>query len=56
MSIRSGLFKLLGLCLLAGVLVAGILFPVTGAAGVVANQASDTVDSMLTDLAEEPPH
>ncbi|SFP63043.1 transglycosylase domain-containing protein [Saccharomonospora viridis] len=55
MSIRSGLFKLLGLCLLAGVLVAGILFPVTGAAGVVANQASDTVDSMSTDLAEEPP-
>ncbi|WP_043536840.1 transglycosylase domain-containing protein [Saccharomonospora cyanea] len=55
MSIRSGLFKLLGLCLLAGVLVAGIMFPVVGAAGVISNQASETVDSMSSDLADEPP-
>jgi membrane peptidoglycan carboxypeptidase len=48
-------FKLLGLCLLAGVLVAGILFPVVGAAGVVSNQASDTVESMSSDLADVPP-
>ncbi|CAM3059043.1 transglycosylase domain-containing protein [Saccharomonospora xinjiangensis] len=55
MSIRSGLFKLLGLCLLAGVLVAGIMFPVVGAAGVISNQASETVDAMSSDLADEPP-
>ncbi|MBN6035168.1 transglycosylase domain-containing protein [Amycolatopsis sp. 195334CR] len=51
----DGLFKLLGLCLLAGVLVAGVLFPVAGAAGVVSNQASETVDSMSSDLATDPP-
>lgn len=47
--------KMVGLCLLAGVLVAGILFPVVGAAGVVSNQASETVDSMSAELADEPP-
>ncbi|PRX44761.1 membrane peptidoglycan carboxypeptidase [Prauserella shujinwangii] len=52
---RDGLFKMLGLCLLAGVLVAGILFPVVGAAGVVSNQASDTVESMSSELADVPP-
>ncbi|MBB3663242.1 MULTISPECIES: transglycosylase domain-containing protein [Prauserella salsuginis group] len=52
---RSGLLKLVGLCLLAGVLVAGILFPVVGAAGVVSNQASETVESMSAELADEPP-
>ncbi|WP_253857014.1 transglycosylase domain-containing protein [Prauserella alba] len=52
---RSGLLKMVGLCLLAGVLVAGILFPVVGAAGVVSNQASETVDSMSAELADEPP-
>ncbi|MBB3050119.1 membrane peptidoglycan carboxypeptidase [Prauserella isguenensis] len=52
---RSGLLKMLGLCLLAGVLVAGILFPVVGVAGVVSNQASDTVESMSAELADEPP-
>nr|WP_221219202.1 transglycosylase domain-containing protein [Prauserella isguenensis] len=46
---------MLGLCLLAGVLVAGILFPVVGVAGVVSNQASDTVESMSAELADEPP-
>ncbi|GAA4551643.1 transglycosylase domain-containing protein [Amycolatopsis samaneae] len=51
----DGLFKLLGLCLLAGVLVAGILFPVVGAAGVVSNQASETVDKTSSDLADVPP-
>ncbi|MFD9888214.1 transglycosylase domain-containing protein [Amycolatopsis sp. NPDC059027] len=51
----DGLFKLLGLCLLAGVLVAGILFPVVGAAGVVSNQASETVDKTSSDLADIPP-
>ncbi|MFC4002599.1 transglycosylase domain-containing protein [Prauserella oleivorans] len=55
MRMRDGLLKMFGLCLLAGVLVAGILFPVFGAAGVISNQASDTVDSMSADLADEPP-
>ncbi|WP_116205780.1 transglycosylase domain-containing protein [Amycolatopsis circi] len=51
----DGLFKLIGLCLLAGVLVAGIMFPVVGAAGVVSNQASETVDKTSSDLADIPP-
>ncbi|WP_158887625.1 transglycosylase domain-containing protein [Amycolatopsis anabasis] len=52
---RDGLLKLLGLCLLAGVLVAGVLFPVVGAAGLVSNRASETVDSMSAELASVPP-
>jgi membrane peptidoglycan carboxypeptidase len=51
----DGLLKLLGLCVLAGVLVAGVLFPVVGAAGVVSNQASETVDKTSSDLADIPP-
>ncbi|HVW42405.1 MAG TPA: transglycosylase domain-containing protein [Amycolatopsis sp.] len=51
----DGLFKLLGLCLLAGILVAGVLFPVVGAAGVVSNKASETVESMSAELANVPP-
>ncbi|WP_370945231.1 transglycosylase domain-containing protein [Amycolatopsis sp. cg5] len=51
----DGLLKLLGLCILAGVLVAGVLFPVVGAAGVMSNQASETVDKTSSDLADIPP-
>jgi membrane peptidoglycan carboxypeptidase len=51
----DGLLKLLGLCVLAGVLVAGVLFPVAGAVGVISNQASDTVDQTSSDLAVIPP-
>jgi membrane peptidoglycan carboxypeptidase len=52
----DSLLKLLGLCLLAGVLVAGMLFPVMGALGVVSNRASDTIDSVSADLvATDPP-
>ncbi len=52
----DGLLKLLGLCLLAGVLVAGMLFPVVGALGVASNRASDTIDSVSADLvATDPP-
>jgi membrane peptidoglycan carboxypeptidase len=47
---------MLGLCLLAGVLVAGMLFPVVGALGVASNRASDTIDSVSADLvATDPP-
>jgi membrane peptidoglycan carboxypeptidase len=45
----------MGLCVLAGVLVAGVLFPTAGAAGVLSNQASDTVDKTSSDLADIPP-
>jgi len=51
----DGLLKLIGLCVLAGVLVAGVLFPVAGAVGVISNQASDTVDQTSSDLADIPP-
>ncbi len=51
----DGLFKLIGLCLLAGVLVAGMLFPIVGAAGVMSNQASETVEKTSSDLADIPP-
>jgi membrane peptidoglycan carboxypeptidase len=44
-----------GLCLLAGVLVAGMLFPVFGALGVASNQASDTIDSVSADLVTTDP-
>ncbi|OLF15922.1 penicillin-binding protein [Actinophytocola xanthii] len=51
----DGLLKLLGLCLLAGVLMAGMLFPMVGALGVVSNRASDTIDSISADLVATPP-
>ncbi|MCS7483394.1 transglycosylase domain-containing protein [Umezawaea endophytica] len=55
MRVRNGLLKLLGLCLLAGVLLAGTLFPAVGALGVVSNRASDTVDSISADLVTTDP-
>lgn len=55
MRVGDGLLKLLGLCLLAGVLMAGMLFPMVGALGVVSNRASDTIDSVSADLVATPP-
>ncbi|KAA2262239.1 PASTA domain-containing protein [Solihabitans fulvus] len=55
MRVRNGLLKLLGLCMLAGVLVAGMLFPVIGSLGMVSNRASDTVDSISSDLVSTDP-
>ncbi|MBB5807099.1 membrane peptidoglycan carboxypeptidase [Saccharothrix ecbatanensis] len=55
MRARNGVLKLLGLCLLAGVLLAGMMFPVVGALGVVSNRASDTVDSISADLVSTDP-
>ncbi|MET1073106.1 MAG: transglycosylase domain-containing protein, partial [Umezawaea sp.] len=55
MRVRNGLLKLLGLCLLAGVLLAGTLFPAVGSLGVVSNRASDTVDSISADLVTTDP-
>jgi len=53
--VGNGLVKLVGLCLLAGVLVAGMLFPTVGALGVVSNRASDTVDATSADLVTTDP-
>lgn len=50
MRVRHGLFKLFGLCVLAGVLVAGMLFPAVGSLGVVSNRASDAVNSITRDI------
>lgn len=49
------MLKLIGLCGLAGALVAGLLFPVVGGLGVMSNEASATVDDMSVELAEVPP-
>jgi membrane peptidoglycan carboxypeptidase len=48
----NALIRAVGLCLLAGLLVAGLLFPAVGAAGLASNQASDTVSSVSTDLVQ----
>jgi membrane peptidoglycan carboxypeptidase len=55
MRTRGNLFKIFGLCLLAGALVAGVLLPVVAAVGMVSNQASETVESLSSSLADEPP-
>ncbi|AOS61083.1 penicillin-binding protein [Actinoalloteichus hymeniacidonis] len=55
MELRTRLLKLLGFCALAGVLTAGVLFPVAGGVGVVSNQASNTVDSISADLVSTDP-
>jgi membrane peptidoglycan carboxypeptidase len=48
---RRLVLKLLGLCVLGGVLLAGMLFPVAAGAGVVSNRAVDSVASESSDLA-----
>ena len=45
---------LLGLCLLAGVLVAGITFPAVAGLGLVSNDAGDTVTTVSTDVVDGP--
>lgn len=46
------LARILGLCLIAGLLVAGILFPVVGGIGLASNQAGDTVTSVSSNLVQ----
>jgi membrane peptidoglycan carboxypeptidase len=53
--VGDGLLKMFGLCLLAGVLVAGVLFPVFGGLGMASNQASDTINSVSADLVTTDP-
>ena len=43
--------KLLAVCLVAGVIVAGMAFPFVGGVGLVSNDASDTVNATSSDLA-----
>ena len=45
--------KLLGLCVVGGVLVAGMVFPVAAGAGIASNTAADTMASQSADLADE---
>ncbi len=49
---RSSLVRLGGCCVIAGVLVAGLMFPVVGSIGLLSNKASDTVASVSTELAQ----
>jgi membrane peptidoglycan carboxypeptidase len=53
--IRGSLLKIFVLCLLAGVLVAGMLLPVVAVAGMVTNEAGETFESLSAELADEPP-
>jgi membrane peptidoglycan carboxypeptidase len=45
---------LLGLCLVAGVVVAGMAFPAAAGLGLVSNDAGDSVNSVSTDLVDGP--
>jgi membrane peptidoglycan carboxypeptidase len=45
---------LLALCLVAGVVIAGMTFPVAAGFGLVTNDASDSVNSVSTDLVDGP--
>ncbi|MFB9909531.1 transglycosylase domain-containing protein [Allokutzneria oryzae] len=51
----TGLAKLLGLCVVAGVLVAAVLFPVVGGVGLMSNRASESVDQISSDLVSVDP-
>lgn len=51
----KGLSKLLGLCLIAGVLVAAVLFPVAAGFGAVSNQAAETVNNTSAEVEERLP-
>lgn len=53
--LRNGVVKLFGLCVVAGVLVACMLFPSVGAVGVVSNRASDAVNTVSEKLMTEQP-
>ncbi len=49
---RLSFARLAGCCVLAGVLLAGLLFPVVGGLGLLSNKTSDAVASVSTDLAQ----
>ncbi|HEY3606439.1 MAG TPA: transglycosylase domain-containing protein, partial [Pseudonocardiaceae bacterium] len=51
MRVPGGLLRFLGLCALAGVLLAGVIAPISIGLGEASNQLSDSVDSISSDLA-----
>ncbi|WP_024800989.1 transglycosylase domain-containing protein [Nocardia sp. BMG51109] len=52
MPISQTLARLLGACVLAAVLIAGLLFPVAGGFGYMSNRAADAVDNVSAELVE----
>ncbi|MDQ4020362.1 MAG: penicillin-binding protein [Actinomycetota bacterium] len=48
----NALIRAIGLCVVAGLLVAGFLFPAVGAVGMASNQATDTVNNVSSDLVQ----
>lgn len=48
----NAIIRILGLCLIAGLLVAGVMFPAVGGIGLASNQASDTVNSVSSNLVQ----
>ena len=48
----NALLRVLGLCVLAGLLVAGMMFPAVGGLGIASNQASETVNSVSSNLVQ----
>jgi membrane peptidoglycan carboxypeptidase len=51
-SISQVLARLAGACILAAVLVAGLLFPLAGGFGYMSNRAADAVDNVSAELVE----
>ncbi len=49
--VGNTLVKLGGCCLMAGVLLAGLMFPIVGGTGLLSNEAGDTVGSVSSVLA-----
>ncbi|MCM6772718.1 penicillin-binding protein [Nocardia sp. CDC159] len=52
MPISQTLARLAGACVLAAVLIAGLLFPLAGGFGFVSNRAADAVDNVSAELVE----
>lgn len=52
MSIAKTVGKLAGSSALAGVLLAGVMFPLAGGFGYASNRAADTVDNVSAELVE----
>ncbi|MGH3698238.1 MAG: penicillin-binding protein [Pseudonocardiaceae bacterium] len=52
MATGNPLIRILGLCLIAGLLVAGVLFPAVGGIGLASNQAGETVNSVSSNLVQ----
>ncbi|WP_067825448.1 penicillin-binding protein [Nocardia inohanensis] len=52
MPITRTLWRLAGSCILAAVLLAGLLFPLAGGFGFISNRAADAVDNVSAELVE----